>query len=78
MPRDTPKTFSNQLRNLNQGIIMRKIGFFTSLAFMIGLGTAFGQGTSDYIKFKPGATPNDGELQIAVETWKTPDGRIVV
>ena len=56
---------------------MRKIGFFTSLAFMIGLGTAFGQGTSDYIKFKPGGTPNDGELQIAVETWKTPDGRIV-
>jgi hypothetical protein len=58
--------------------MMRKASLMASLMLvLVGVGTVFGQGTGDYIKFQPGATPNDGELKIAVESWRTPSGVIV-
>lgn len=56
---------------------MKKTGLITSLILLLGIGAAFGQGSADYIRYQRGRTDNDGALQIAVETWRTPNGTLI-
>ena len=56
---------------------MRKIGLFTSLVLLLGIGTVSAQDATQYIRYQQGRTQNDGALQIAVETWTTPSGATI-
>ena len=56
---------------------MRKIGLFTSLVLLLGIGSVSAQDATQYIRYERGRTQNDGVLQIAVETWTTPSGATI-
>lgn len=56
---------------------MKKYEILTTLFLLLGATSASAQGSDQYIRFRPGDTENDGALQIAVERWQTPDGKIV-
>ena len=48
---------------------MRKAAFLQPFLALLFISAGFGQSTQDYIRFLPGATPEDGELQVAVESY---------
>lgn len=50
---------------------MRNTIFITALLLFLGISVSDGQ---EYIRYREGLTEQDGALQIAVESWTTPDG----